>query len=95
MIVGRYLYPAKVGKTHEVVEVVADLLDRGLASGRLYVSEIGQLGTVALDLEVESYAEFEKGNKEWLAGPERKAFAQKLYPLLRSPIVLEFWRRER
>jgi hypothetical protein len=98
MIVCRWLYPAKVGQVNEVRDLFAAEVDRGTfgeVTCRLYVSQNGQLGNVAWEIEFESLADFEKANYDFVASPEGRAFTQKLLPLLRSPIVMEFWRRDR
>jgi hypothetical protein len=98
MIVCRWLYSAKVGQVNEVRDLIAALVDRdasGQITWRVYASRYGQLETVALEGEFESLADFEKRNNDAMATPEVQALVMKLLPLLRSPIVMEFWSRER
>ena len=98
MIVCRWTYPAKVGKVNELCDLIADFGDRTAppeSTWRLYVSETGQRGNVAVEIEFESYAEYEKRNADAHGRPEFRPFLENLLPLLRSPLVVEFWSRER
>ena len=91
------MYPAEPLQGEELVGMITRQADRSGAGivGRLYRSDTGELANVALELEFESYAAYEKWNAGWMALPETRGFVEKLWSMLRSPIVLEFWTRER
>jgi hypothetical protein len=97
MIVGRWQYPAKVGQAQDLAALLAAEGDRAEAGfpWRLYASETGKQWIVALEIEFESLAQYEEWYQGWYATPQAKEFSAKLVTMLRAPIVLEFWRRER
>ena len=78
MIVRRSINIPKPGKGGEAVALAKEILAYLPYSGRVYRSRIGpKFGTFAVEIEVESLAELEKADAEFMASPEGIAFLEK------------------
>ncbi len=93
MIVNRLTIPVKVGKTQEVLALLAADNKRFKPphAYRVYMSNIGTSDTVCIEWEFESLIEYEPWRENWLPTPEAQAFMQKSNELVEHGGIREIW----
>ena len=78
MIVRRSTHIPKPGKRKEAIALAKETLANLPLTGRVYASRIGpDFGTIAVEIEYESLADYAKMNAEFDASPEGVAFYEK------------------
>lgn len=84
MQVQRLEFEVKRGCMPEAVTLLKAMPKEGnvLPIKRVYTSRIGQQNVIAMELEWESLAEYEKGWAKWDARPQATAFLKSLNELL-------------
>ena len=94
MIVVRWSQVVKRGHQHEAVELWKDWAtshpDQTL---RVYSDFMASHHTIAIEVEYDTLAEYEKSRAEWVT-PEFRTFAGKLNPLLADSGCTEAWHLE-
>ena len=93
MLVNRRTFISKPGRAEEAANFLkqAMQLTDHARSARVYVSEIGPFDTIAVEVEVESLADYERRFAEW-AAKTTPEFWEKWYSLCENGGANEIWR---
>ena len=91
MIVARQTMMAKRGMASRIAAILKQERERTGDSSRIYVSRIGTLDSVAVEMEFENLAAYDEFFGEYLSTPEYREFAEKLHPLLDRGDPHEIW----